>query len=265
MGHKQFCKLWPALILVFCAVEAARAQVADTTAPGTLDADVQAIISGYRANRALFPFATADMVETSGFARTMEDKLQYTSNTYWVDPNRGFLPQRVESSVPPYDKPGIVTIFNEFLQSSTGGWLPSRWLLISLPPNSRELPLDEVAVDWNVQERPGAEVFRVAVTPGESFTFDMRTIDYGPIPSYRVTGSEIDLDWFKDDGSIAAPDGAIELRQAGTAAKLADAVGESARDPWLLVIVFAVSVSTGFGGLLVFDWIRRRRKLGSHP
>jgi hypothetical protein len=75
MGPKRFCNLWPALLLVAGSFKTCRAQESESAASGISNADVQGIISGYRANRDLFPFATANMVETSAYASTIEDAI----------------------------------------------------------------------------------------------------------------------------------------------------------------------------------------------
>src|SRR5437870_1147568 len=75
MRHQPSFKLWPALILVCSAHGIVKAQEVETAIPRALDPEVQAIISGYRANRALFPFATATMVKTTASARSLEDAI----------------------------------------------------------------------------------------------------------------------------------------------------------------------------------------------
>jgi hypothetical protein len=182
--------------------------------------------------------------------------------SYFIDPDRGFLPVRVE-------KGNRVIIVCDDLHQSRGGWVPRRWICMAVTNDSHKpyYCVAEEVTEWNSEERPGPEVFRVAVTPGETFSYES---SIGPLhwprEAFRVPCTEIDLAWFPEDDSLDAPDGAlepVELTPAPTAptAHTAQSLNETLGRPesWQLAIVLAISVSTGFGCLILFDWFRRRR------
>jgi hypothetical protein len=64
-----------AVLVILFASGLVWAQEVETTAAPSLDSEVETIISGYRANRALFPFAIATMAKTTASARSLEDAI----------------------------------------------------------------------------------------------------------------------------------------------------------------------------------------------
>ena len=176
-------------------------------------------------------------------------------NRYWVDPSRGFLPVRNEHPHPPSED-ATISVYEEFIQSSGDGWMPSRWVETHHTQKS-ELPwlvTDYEVTEWNFDEPPGNELFCMSVETGEKFSYERET--------FRVLGTEIDLRWFREDGSIDAPAGTIEIIEPETRP-----VGDvqeylQNRYPpqmWELAVVLTVSIATGFGCLFLWDLIRRRR------
>jgi len=123
---------------------------------------------------------------------------------------------------------------------------------------------DEVT-ELNSEDRPAPELFRVAVSQREVFYYDSTTFNsvLGSSKHFRVLGTEIDLTWFKEDGSLDPPDGAIEpFQQSSGAMPPRDTQTDDGLTVWHLVIVLAISVSLGFGCLFLFDWFRRRHRAG---
>jgi len=177
-------------------------------------------------------------------------------NRYWVDPARGFLPVRTEELFPLGPETRIY-VFEEFIQNSGGGWMPRRWVEV-YPTENAELPrrvAEGEVMEWNFDEAPGIDLFRVSVEPGETFSYKSE--------NYRVLATEIDLRWFKEDGSIAAPAGSLELVQPEltTVGNTQDYLQKRYPiRPWQFAAVLAISITTGLGCLLLWNWIWRRRK-----
>lgn len=181
-------------------------------------------------------------------------------NRYWVDPAGGFLPVRIEEPGPG----NRIYVFEEFMQNSGGGWMPRRWVEI-YPTHNAELPrrVAECEVtEWNFEDPPGADFFLVSVEAGESFSY--RSGEQARSPAtFRVLGTEIDLRWFKEDSSIDAPEGAIEIvrPEVPRVMDIQDYIQTRyPPDLWQLAAVLAVSIAAGFGCLFLLDWIRRRRR-----
>jgi len=119
------------------------------------------------------------------------------------------------------------------------------------------------------------------IRPVAFFPFELRTTNYTSKSEYRVLGSEIDVRWFNADGSIDAPEGAIEFDKAvvspfrqvdafGRVDPMRGATGDIERylqsrypmKPWQFGAVLAVCIAIGFGCLFIWNRIRRRRKVG---
>jgi hypothetical protein len=178
--------------------------------------------------------------------------------TYWVDDTHGFLPVRVELGRPSME-PDVVALCDALFQTKAGGWVPGRCIRIARTGQADRpyyVTLD-VIVEWDFDERPNAEAFHVAVTPGESFSYESPT---GSSSLYRSLSGDIAPEWFKEDGSIQAPEGAFELIPRPIAPAV---VTESPRQPaveaWEFGLVVAISVAVGFGCLVIVGCLHRRR------
>ncbi len=204
---------------------------------------------------------------------------------YFINPDRGFFPERVEER----PTPGLATVFNictDYLQSH-GGWAPRHWFRIV--QGGVCTVTEEEVTEWNDQDRPNPSVFRVAVSPGEILSFDPTIPDSRMYQSFeaifgeeidrldsnslvnktkrkfRVRGTEIDLAWFKEDGSLTAPDGALELVEEAKNVDFPSSHPAHIPDEnppleiWQFAAVLAICVSMGFGFLFLLDWIRRIR------
>jgi hypothetical protein len=171
-------------------------------------------------------------------------------NRYWVDPGRGFLPVRIEEA------DGRIYVFEDFVESGDGGWMPRRW--VEVYPQRAEQPRRVAAcevTEWDFESSPGDDLFRVSVEAGETFGFN------GEV--YRIAGTEIDLRWFLGDGSVAAPENAVGLIPAAAAPVANNQEQFPMRYPPRsldLVSILVISIATGFGALFLWDWLRRRRK-----
>jgi hypothetical protein len=191
--------------------------------------------------------------------RTMSGK---QINDFWVDSNRGFLPTRIEITFPPQDKPGIVTIYENFLQCQNGGWVPQRWVTLNKMQAGRVFVDQHEVSEFNYDQSETVEMFDVSIPVGEWFSFEPeRGVSNRPVGLYRVLGGNFDLRWVKEDGSIVAPDGAIELipEPSRTPFPVPDLFtpGEELLTAWQLAIVLIMSVCGGFA--IVYLWRRSRR------
>jgi hypothetical protein len=188
-------------------------------------------------------------------------------NDFWVDPNRGFLPTRIEITFPPQDKPGIVTIYENFMQCENGGWVPQRWVTLIKPQAGSVLVDQHEVSEFSYDQSATAEMFNVSIPVGESFSFEPeRVVSNRPVRWYRVLGGNFDLRWVQEDGSIVAPECAIELipEPSRTPLSVPDLFtpGEERPTAWQLAIVLIMSVCGGFAILYLWRLLRRPKAGG---
>ena len=136
----------------------------------------------------------------------------------WVDPERGYFPVRYEMA----NQDGEVWRIKgclEFIECSDGRRAPRRWFEAernmfsdgSFDPSGSYWVLVSEILEFAADEQSGEEIFRVSVSPGKYLYCSPQDRSASVVgETYRLLGKEIDVRWFKEDGSFNPPAGVIE-------------------------------------------------------